>query len=906
MARKSLEDLLNAFGSFDPRLAEELEKEMASLIKSKLPGDIDKQRLVEIIEDYSGCIYFMDEIAVQTLCKAKTVEKSRAMLASGKLIERSFNGDEITGVVTDLNHIYNPSVSFDFTDMACDCSEPSTRLCSHITMLLLVWVQDKFEFLPVNPSPDQQQAMMDSEFGAFMIDVTGEHDYTRALAKLKMPLTPSQSIPHLPTALLPAPQSPTVAAPAMLSPAAQLLEGTKISSGKVNWPTAAVRYAAAPPLKQTVEAEFNATQLRELAKSYGIKLKGTSKSAFVDQVVAEMMSRVERMRQTPDLLLEGLTDDQASLVRRMMTARDYSMPFPRNLVNNLWSQLTNRDPDKHANDALDALRRKAILFPTRNHVGYRDVYYQWLPLDPSGGNCPLMQWPARQLLAKNKPGRSSQQSESENKPNFLDAFELFIGALMSSGTEVRASLPQHAKTDSVLWLQHWEHHMDEVERVINSRPGWVPNPSSGISIPLLSPLAPQALVVLQGQTGLSSAQCEFLFGIAAALQLVEAPDTAPIKGRGKLTNTPWKIGARVSTIEEWFALADEVKLILAWDAWRQLFLFGFEATRAANFNRKPTDGQHFNVMRSIGAHEFLPTDLAAEWASLRRYVTRVLSGLPKNEWISWPELRKQMFEFYPDCQWTIFGQEQWWFNAPGKPTRLEINRYDNWQYTVGAVIENIIAEPLRWFGVVEVDAGSNGLEAFRVTELLAWLTEAQVVSAISSTEAGAPANLARLPVSTQPRPRQIEPVRWLSDSRWHLPPAPDRAGFITFARLIADATDAPFTYVLTPASIERAIAAGITLDEVGRQFEQIGAPMPAAARELYTSIAERFGRVRLYESLTLLQLADDYALRELLSSTSLGQHVIYQISPRAVVVKAEAVDRLVNELIAKGYTPGVK
>jgi len=512
----------------------------------------------------------------------------------------------------------------------------------------------------------------------------------------------------------------------------------------------------------------------------------------------------------------------------------------------------------------------------------------------------------RPILAREK----SQRTDAPNPVNFLDALELFIGALLSSGTEVRASLQRHPKTDMSPWLQHWEHRSEEAEHLLNSRPGWVPNPTSGISVPLLSPLTREARSTLENQTGLSAPYCDFLFGIAAALQLIEAPDIYST-GPYKLLKAPWKVSARTSAIEEWFALSDEDKFMRAWTAWREQVFFAFEAMRAAHGaygGITESSTGRFQVMRAIGAREFNPPDLAAEWAALRCYITRVLNGLPNNEWISWRDLRKQLYEFYPECQWSLYGQEQWWFTAPGKVTRLDLNRYDDWQQTVGAVLENIIAEPLRWFGVVEVEAGNPTLETFRLTALHEWLTRVQPIAASDSS---GQTPLPRLPAGAQPRPRVVEPVKWLSDgstglAQWKLPPAPDRADFIGFARKVADATGSPFTYALTPASIERAIGAGITLEEVAQHFERAGAPMPDAARALYQSIAERFGRIRLYESLTILQLADDYALRELMSATSLGQHVVYQISPRAVVVNADAVDGLVAEMIAKGYTPGVK
>jgi hypothetical protein len=80
--------------------------------------------------------------------------------------------------------------------------------------------------------------------------------------------------------------------------------------------------------------------------------------------------------------------------------------------------------------------------------------------------------------------------------------------------------------------------------------------------------------------------------------------------------------------------------------------------------------------------------------------------------------------------------------------------------------------------------------------------------------------------------------------------------------------------------------------------------MPPAAQALFKTIADRFGRVRVYESLSVLELADDYALRELVSNTSLGDHIVYQISPRAVVVETDAIDTLMDEMVARGYTPG--
>jgi hypothetical protein len=53
----------------------------------------------------------------------------------------------------------------------------------------------------------------------------------------------------------------------------------------------------------------------------------------------------------------------------------------------------------------------------------------------------------------------------------------------------------------------------------------------------------------------------------------------------------------------------------------------------------------------------------------------------------------------------------------------------------------------------------------------------------------------------------------------------------------------------------------------------------------------------------VIELADDYALSELLASTSLAKHLLYRFSPRLIAVRAEGVDELRTDLIRKGYTP---
>ena len=105
------------------------------------------------------------------------------------------------------------------------------------------------------------------------------------------------------------------------------------------------------------------------------------------------------------------------------------------------------------------------------------------------------------------------------------------------------------------------------------------------------------------------------------------------------------------------------------------------------------------------------------------------------------------------------------------------------------------------------------------------------------------------------------------------------------------------------SAVSRALADGLSLDEVVRRFKRAGVSLPKSVSEQFRTASRRFGRVRMYQSLTVLELVDELAARELAANTSLMKHVLYRISPHAFVLLDEAVDDLIEEMQAKGYTP---
>jgi len=79
--------------------------------------------------------------------------------------------------------------------------------------------------------------------------------------------------------------------------------------------------------------------------------------------------------------------------------------------------------------------------------------------------------------------------------------------------------------------------------------------------------------------------------------------------------------------------------------------------------------------------------------------------------------------------------------------------------------------------------------------------------------------------------------------------------------------------------------------------------MPEAIRDQLAAWWDAYGRVRIYENLTVIEFSDDYALAEVKAVTPLEKSIIAEISPRLVIIRQEAVAPLTEALEKAGYTP---
>ena len=640
-------------------------------------------------------------------------------------------------------------------------------------------------------------------------------------------------------------------------------------------------------VESILEAEFTASQIRDLARTMDVKLKGTSKSGYVAQISEVLHARIEAMAQDPNAFLQGLSNEQIDFVSRTMTARDPHMFLPRQVAAWVWARQYGAEAERRLAEMIDSLRRRALLFPSQNYMayGFRDVFYQWLPMTAV---TPVFQWgiqrdetvvdaaPEPIVGPSKRAKKRTGGADAVHGTHFLEDFDAFLSAVMAEGVLLRKPLRQHSQTQRTYWLTNWEHDVDEVERILHSRPNWVPEPTTGITVQTLSSIDPDGVLRLESQTGFSPAQCEFFWAITCALQLVSVPEANPKQSRAQ---------ANLPRIEEWLALTDAVKLTRAWTAWTEQITDGLEVRTAIEEATRD-----FTVQRAIGARGITPAQMAAEWCALRRYMVRVLRGVSANAWLSWMELSNDLFLFYPFCAWSFGNPAEWWFGPDGGKIRLDPTKADDWLNSVAQVLAHILRDSLRWFGALDVQqADDNTLASFRITEVGRWLL--------------GPQNTA-LPVVAQSGKRAAPPITWSNSLTLVVPPAPERAELVVLMRKVAERGTEPFSYCFTPDSIEAALGQGIGLEQLTRQFEAAKLKLNSTLIKQFNQAAKRHGRVRVYETLTVVEFGDDFALRELSANTALAQHVVYQISPRAVVIHDSAVDELMEEMEERGYTPG--
>lgn len=100
---------------------------------------------------------------------------------------------------------------------------------------------------------------------------------------------------------------------------------------------------------------------------------------------------------------------------------------------------------------------------------------------------------------------------------------------------------------------------------------------------------------------------------------------------------------------------------------------------------------------------------------------------------------------------------------------------------------------------------------------------------------------------------------------------------------------------------------GITTGEVQTALAEAShGTMPAAVIQQIDRWTAATDNLHLYDSLCVIEFADDFILHELLRVSGLRHYLVHIFSPRVIAIQPKQVNALVADLEARGYMPRVE
>ena len=308
------------------------------------------------------------------------------------------------------------------------------------------------------------------------------------------------------------------------------------------------------------------------------------------------------------------------------------------------------------------------------------------------------------------------------------------------------------------------------------------------------------------------------------------------------------------------------------------------------------------LVRHLSYGRMQPEHLARRLASYRQAVLRVLASLPERAWVPMSKLDEVMRIVWPafgalgtPVAWSDRASGRWHLNDANTDEPIDPEDSHHWDRAQGTFVRTMLTGPLHWLGLVDLRWQDRELSAIQLHGL------ADIFWDRREVPTGA------VVLDRPPEAMSARALLSVDDSRIRVDVSAVTAqahGVLGNISRLIEADAERFVYKLDPRVAHHSFETGSTMADLCDGWAAVlpGA-MPDVIRERLAAWWEGYGRTRVYTGTALVEFADDHALAEMRAVTSLDQVAIAEITPRAVIVPKEAVDQLVAELEAAGYTP---
>ncbi len=259
--------------------------------------------------------------------------------------------------------------------------------------------------------------------------------------------------------------------------------------------------------------------------------------------------------------------------------------------------------------------------------------------------------------------------------------------------------------------------------------------------------------------------------------------------------------------------------------------------------------------------------------------TALLDSLPRSDdWFSISSLVSALHQNDPDFQRPDGNYDTWYIRESGSTVYL--TGYDSWDQVEGRLLRFLVVGPCKWLGLV-MTGSRQGDMLFRLTNFaLNWL------------EGKPPGND---PISV--------PLVVSADGYLRVPYNASRYERFQAARISEEQpvqAGQPFSYRLTPRSLEQAQEQGISLERVIGFFDKAsGRPLPAGLKRALHRWREKGIEARL-ERVVVLRVREASILETLRANPKTRDYIGESLGELSAVVRHQDWQKLLDASVALG------
>ncbi len=611
-------------------------------------------------------------------------------------------------------------------------------------------------------------------------------------------------------------------------------------------------------------------ELRQMAKKRGWKVKGTRKAAIIEQLIPQLIDPAEINKG-----YQALDDEHHRVFKAMALLGNKSGITEETLeqVTNSWGRLRKH---KQVSTYTRHLCQAGLAISNEDD-------YSYPPLPDSIPNLILCQLPAP-LAAHLSP--TSELSGSDL--HLADPLQLSRAAvqivmlLEQQPTPLRPPMPRPRLEQFFKQLVGWDYVPEEL--IWLKKQGKI-KPDSGLNLTVPAPnyaLPDQAMERLAPIAG-GLEQLNFIYSLLVHSGLIQF-------------GSPITIWSEVK--EQFLRLPEDSQRAILARAYMFARFGGSEVWQMLRHDPK------LQLKRGWQYTYYSMEKILEEFSGFRQTVLQMLACLPDNTWInlddiysllkmSWSEFDGSSRETY---RWHYRHDTTPWWYLTYNEKRLEPDQNEpDWDLAQGCFIRQMLSGPLHWLGLVDLRFDNTRLTSVRLLGLAdIFLDKVEAPPAPQRNVSQTPIKDAQDAIMVDGL--QIRVVPSALNAQGHT--------LLDKIAILEQAAPGQFVYKLDPLATHQSFESGVGLEEILADWAKLlPLEMPPLIQQTLTEWWQSYGQVRLYSDVTIIELADDHALIEMKTVTSLEKYLLAEISPRLILIPTETAELLAAELEHAGYTP---